>query len=123
MYKIQTKFNRNPRTEEHFLPTQDDIILIPGCCPSITKIAEMFFDNRPMESLDAHLPFNDIEYNPLYEKGVDLADLPHIMREVSETKEQAMNEINDYAHKKQTTKADNLGSLNPDLDKQPEKIE
>lgn len=120
---MQTKFSRSKRVEEHFEPTKDDVILMPGCCPSVSKIAEMFFDGRPMEQLQANLPFNDIENNPLYQKGVDLADLPEIMREVSETKEQAMKEINEYAHKKQTSKADELGSLNPDLNSAPEKIE
>lgn len=123
MYKITSKATYKNKVQPPFVVDDDTAIILPGAAPSVTKIAEMFFNNRPMEQLSADLPFNDISHNPLYQKGVDLADLPEIISQVAETQQEAMQQINDYAHKQQPTQADNLGSLNPDLDTPPNKVE
>lgn len=91
--KIQTKFNRTFKGGQGFSNTMPSGLL-PNRVVPLEKIMSQFVSGRPIDaSLQHDLPFNDIPFNPLYRKDVDLADLPDIAQEVGKTLQEVEEQV------------------------------
>lgn len=91
--KIQSKFNRVHVRHENF-DNQEASVLLPDRVPTLAKIAEMFISGRPIDaSLNRNLGYNEIEGNPMLAKGLDLADVPKIAKQVGVSLQEAADAI------------------------------
>lgn len=90
---MQTKFNRTFTKGVSFDLTKRSQLL-PNRVQSLEKLMSQFLSGRPVDqSLVKNLPYNDIENNPYFRKGLDLCDLPTIAREVDVTLQEATEQI------------------------------
>lgn len=76
--------------------------------PSLHKIVAMFVQGRPIDaSLERHLDYNELECNPVLEKGFDLADYSRVAKENNRTLEELNNEV-EQAKLRNKTKQETL---------------
>lgn len=114
MFNMQTKFKRAITKKQSF--KNSDLLLLPDRVFPLSKIMQQFLTGRPIDSsLQKNLPFNTIENNPLYQKGVDLCDLPHIAKEVNQT----LEDVNSAVEKAKLAKA----NIAPPDQEPPTKVE
>lgn len=92
-YAIQSSNARHKYIGENY-DTEDRVILPSSRVTTLNDIVNMFSSGRPVDAnLERHLEYNDYENHPLYRKGLDLADLGSIAREVGASKEDLAKEI------------------------------
>lgn len=88
--------NYNHRVKVSYENYEDETFrcIPPDRIPKLADIVAAFTSGRPIDAnLQRHLDYNDLEYNPVLEKGVDLADLGKIAKQVKRTKVQVQEEL------------------------------
>lgn len=91
-------------------------LVLQGQAPSLAKIMAAHEQGRPIDaSLMRDLPYNDIENNPFLEKGIDLADLPKIARQLDSDYKDLQTAMENEKLAKQTAKG-------PDNSEAPESV-
>lgn len=69
-------------------------LVLQDSAPSLAHIMMAHDQGQPIDAtLINDLPYNEFENNPFHEKGLDLADLPRIAREVGEGLKQVEDQI------------------------------
>lgn len=92
-------------------------LVLENNAPSLAKIMLAHESGRPIDAtLIRDYPYNEIENNPFHEKGLDLADLPRIAKELGETKEALEKDIANQKLARTQEKA-------PNMSEPPEKVE
>lgn len=90
---FQTKFNRHHFGGVGFRNTMPSGLL-PNRVVPLEKIMSQFLSGRPVDAnLERNLPYNDVPFNPLYQKGFDLCDLPDIADEVGKTLQETAEQV------------------------------
>lgn len=113
MYKIQCTGAWHHVPE---LLCEPNTLVLPNAAPSLAKIMAAHEAGKPIDaSLMRDAPYNDIEHNPFHEKGLDLADLPRIAKEIGSTKEAIEADIQALKRAKNQTKT-------PDQSQAPEQV-
>lgn len=70
----------------HYVPElycEPNDYVVPDSAPSLAKIMLAHEKGQPIDAtLINDLPYNEFENNPFHEKGLDLADLPRIAKDL-----------------------------------------
>lgn len=102
MNKIQYAEKRNRVQYENFEHEERNLIL-PDRLPKLSDIVAMFVQGRPIDAnLQRHLDYNELERNPVLQKGVDLADIDKIAKATKMTLDQVQEELERAALAKQS---------------------
>lgn len=90
--------------------------VVPDNAPSLAKIMLAHEKGQPLDAtLINDLPYNEFENNPFHEKGLDLADLPRIARELNTGLKDLETQLENDKLAKQRVKA-------PDHSEEPESV-
>lgn len=92
-------------------------LVLQNNAPSLAKLMAAQEQGRPLDaSLIRNLPYNDIENNPFHEKGIDLADLPRIAKDLEVTKAELESAI-------ENEKLASKRAKGPDQSQAPESVD